>query len=154
MKQKKTIGSSIGLLIGVVIAILAFVRGIWQLPLLIGTFALWGLWLLWTQAAVVSAAVSSVVSAASSDDPPSVEAVSSVFVSLSCAWSVFPALSEPPDPHPANKEAAVIPAVNNASSFVDFFLIFFLLSILFLRCFSPLLVCILQKKMSILYRQK
>ena len=39
MKQKKTIGSSIGLLIGVVIAILAFVRGVWQLPLLIGAFA-------------------------------------------------------------------------------------------------------------------
>ena len=49
MKQKKTIGSSIGLLIGVVIAILAFVRGVWQLPLLIGAFAVWGLWLLWTQ---------------------------------------------------------------------------------------------------------
>ncbi len=49
MKQKKTIGSSIGLLIGVVIAILAFVRGTWQLPLLIGAFAVWGLWLLCTQ---------------------------------------------------------------------------------------------------------
>ena len=49
MKQKKTIGSSIGLLTGAVIAILALVRGPWQLPLLIGTFAVWGLWLLWTQ---------------------------------------------------------------------------------------------------------
>lgn len=49
MKQKKTIGGSIGLLTGVVIAILALVRGPWQLPLLIGTFAVWGLWLLWTQ---------------------------------------------------------------------------------------------------------
>lgn len=49
MKQKKTIGGSIGLLIGVVIAILALVRGRWQLPLLIGVFAVWGLWLLWTQ---------------------------------------------------------------------------------------------------------
>ena len=49
MKQKKTIGGSIGLLIGVVIAILALVRGTWQVPLLIGTFAVWGLWLLWTQ---------------------------------------------------------------------------------------------------------
>ncbi len=49
MKQKKTIGGSIGLLIGVVIAILALVRGFWKLPLLIGTFAVWGLWLLWTQ---------------------------------------------------------------------------------------------------------
>lgn len=49
MKQKKTIGGSIGLLIGVVIAILALVRGRWQLPLLIGAFAVWGLWLLWAQ---------------------------------------------------------------------------------------------------------
>ena len=49
MKQKKTMGGSIGLLSGVVIAILALVRGPWQLPLLIGTFAVWGLWLLWTQ---------------------------------------------------------------------------------------------------------
>lgn len=50
MKQKNTIGSSIGLLTGAVLAILALVRGTWQLPLLIGTFAVWGLWLLWTQA--------------------------------------------------------------------------------------------------------
>ena len=49
MKSKKTIWGSIGLLIGVVIAILALVRGTWQLPLLIGTFAVWGLWVLWTQ---------------------------------------------------------------------------------------------------------
>jgi len=49
MKSKKTIWGSIGLLIGVVIAILALVRGAWQLPLLIGTFAVWGLWVLWTQ---------------------------------------------------------------------------------------------------------
>ena len=49
MKQKKTIGSSIGLLTGAVIANLALVRGIWQVPLLIGTFAVWGLWLLCTQ---------------------------------------------------------------------------------------------------------
>ena len=49
MKQEKTIWSSIGLLTGAVIAILALVRGPWQLPLLIGTFAVWGLWLLWTQ---------------------------------------------------------------------------------------------------------
>ena len=49
MKQKKTIGGSIGVLIGVVIAILALVRGTWQLPLLIGACAVWGLWFLWTQ---------------------------------------------------------------------------------------------------------
>ena len=48
MKEKTTIGGSIGLLIGVVIAILALVRGTWRLPLLIGTFAVWGLWLLCT----------------------------------------------------------------------------------------------------------
>lgn len=49
MKQKKTIWGSIGLLVGVVIAILALVRGAWQLPLLIGAFAVWGLWLLFAQ---------------------------------------------------------------------------------------------------------
>ena len=49
MKQKKIIGSSIGLLTGAVIANLALVRGTWQVPLLIGTFAVWGLWLLCTQ---------------------------------------------------------------------------------------------------------
>lgn len=49
MKQMKTIGGSFGLLAGAVIAVLALVRGTWQLPLLIGIFAVWGLWLLWTQ---------------------------------------------------------------------------------------------------------
>lgn len=49
MNNKKTILGSIGLLIGVVIAILALVRGTWQLPLLVGTFVVWGLWLLWAQ---------------------------------------------------------------------------------------------------------
>ena len=49
MKQKKTIGGSIGLLTGAVIANLALVRGTWQISLLIGTFAVWGLWLLCTQ---------------------------------------------------------------------------------------------------------
>ena len=50
MEQRKTIWGSIGLLIGVVIAVLALARAPWQLPLLIGTFAVWGLWLLCTQA--------------------------------------------------------------------------------------------------------
>lgn len=50
MKKNTTIWGSIGLLVGVVIAILALARGAWQFPLLIGTFAVWGLWLLWTQA--------------------------------------------------------------------------------------------------------
>ena len=49
MKSKKTIWGSIGVLVGVVIAILAFVRGSWLLPLLLGTFAVWVLWLLWAQ---------------------------------------------------------------------------------------------------------
>lgn len=49
MKNKTTIWSSISLLVGVVIAILALVRGALLLPLLIGTFAVWGLWFLWTQ---------------------------------------------------------------------------------------------------------
>ncbi len=46
MKRKKTIGSSIGLLIGIVTVILALVQGPWQLPLLIGAASAWGLWLL------------------------------------------------------------------------------------------------------------
>lgn len=49
MKSKKTILGSIGVLSGVVIAILALVRGPWLLPLLTGTFVVWGLWLLWAQ---------------------------------------------------------------------------------------------------------
>ncbi len=49
MKSTKTIWGSVGLLAGVVVAILAVVRGPWLLPLLLGTFAVWGLWLLWTQ---------------------------------------------------------------------------------------------------------
>ena len=36
---------SVSILIGVVIAILALVRGDWLLPLLIAAFAVWGLWL-------------------------------------------------------------------------------------------------------------
>lgn len=46
MKQNKTIWGSVGLLTGVVVAILALVRGAWLLPLLIATFAVWGLWLI------------------------------------------------------------------------------------------------------------
>ena len=50
MKQNKTIWGSVGLLTGVVIAILALVRGTWLFPLLIGTFAVWGLWLIFALA--------------------------------------------------------------------------------------------------------
>lgn len=37
---------SVSILIGVVIAILALVRGVWQTPLLIAAFAVWGLYLI------------------------------------------------------------------------------------------------------------
>ena len=36
--------SSISILIGAVIAVLALVRGKWEIPLLLAVFALWGLW--------------------------------------------------------------------------------------------------------------
>ena len=49
MKQKKTIGGSIGLLIGVVIAILSLLRGNWATAALNAAFAVWGLWLIFTQ---------------------------------------------------------------------------------------------------------
>ena len=49
MKQKSSLWGSISILIGVVIAILALVRGPWLTPLLITVFALWGLWVILTQ---------------------------------------------------------------------------------------------------------
>lgn len=48
MKQKISLGGSITILIGVVIGILAVVRGPLQTGLLLGVFALWGLWVLLT----------------------------------------------------------------------------------------------------------
>lgn len=45
MKSEKALGSSISILIGVVIFILAFVRGIWQTGLLIIVFLVWGFWI-------------------------------------------------------------------------------------------------------------
>ena len=48
MKQKISLGSSISILIGVVIAILALLRGPVQTVLLLVTFALWGLWVVLT----------------------------------------------------------------------------------------------------------
>ena len=48
MKQKISLGSSISILIGVVIAILALLRGPVQTVLLLITFALWGLWVVLT----------------------------------------------------------------------------------------------------------
>lgn len=46
MKQKISLGSSISVLIGAVIAILALLRGPVQTVLLLVTFILWGLWVL------------------------------------------------------------------------------------------------------------
>ena len=46
MKQKISLGSSISVLIGAVIAILALMRGPVQTVLLLVTFLLWGLWVL------------------------------------------------------------------------------------------------------------
>ena len=48
MKQKVSLASSTSILIGVVIAILALLRGSVQTVLLLLTFALWGLWVVVT----------------------------------------------------------------------------------------------------------
>lgn len=48
MKQKISLGGSISILIGVVIAILALVRGPVQTGLPLGVFALWSLWVVLT----------------------------------------------------------------------------------------------------------
>lgn len=44
MKQKNPMWASISFLVVAVLAIMAFVRGNWMIPLLIGAFAIWGLW--------------------------------------------------------------------------------------------------------------
>ena len=44
MKSEKSLWSSVSILIGAVIAVLAFVRGGAQIWLLLGIFALWGAW--------------------------------------------------------------------------------------------------------------
>ena len=44
MKNENALLSSISILVGVVIAILALIRGKWQTGLLIAVFALWGIW--------------------------------------------------------------------------------------------------------------
>lgn len=46
MKHDKSLWSSISILIGAVIAILALTRGTWQIVLLITAFSLWGLWVI------------------------------------------------------------------------------------------------------------
>ncbi len=49
MKRTNPIWGSISILIGVVIAILSLVRGVWEIPLLLGVFTVWGLWVIFTQ---------------------------------------------------------------------------------------------------------
>ena len=44
MKRSSPLWGSVSVLIGVVIAILALVRGAWLVPLLLLTFTAWGLW--------------------------------------------------------------------------------------------------------------
>lgn len=46
MKSEKALWGSISILTGIVIAILALVRGRWQTWLLLGAFTLWGLWIM------------------------------------------------------------------------------------------------------------
>ena len=48
MKERNPIWNSVGLLIGVVIAILAIVRGRWQLPLLNLAVSVWALWIVYS----------------------------------------------------------------------------------------------------------
>ena len=49
MKRTSPLWGSISILIGVVIAILALLRGVWATVLLLVAFAVWGLWLILTQ---------------------------------------------------------------------------------------------------------
>lgn len=49
MKRTNPLWGSISILIGVVIAILSLLKGTWATVALIITFALWGLWLVWTR---------------------------------------------------------------------------------------------------------
>lgn len=46
MKSEKSLWSSVSILIGAVIAVLAFVRGDAQIWLLLGVFAIWGAWVI------------------------------------------------------------------------------------------------------------
>ena len=46
MKNEKVLMGSISILIGVVIAILALIRGSWQTGLLFTVFSLWGIWII------------------------------------------------------------------------------------------------------------
>ena len=44
MKQNNPMWASTSILVAAVLAIVAFVRGNWQIPLLVGAFVIWGLW--------------------------------------------------------------------------------------------------------------
>ena len=44
MKQNNPMWASTSILVAAVLAIVAFVRGNWQIPLLAGAFVIWGLW--------------------------------------------------------------------------------------------------------------
>ena len=43
VKQKNPMWASTSILVAAVLAVVAFVRGNWQIPLLVGAFAIWGL---------------------------------------------------------------------------------------------------------------
>ena len=49
MKRTSAIWGSVSILIGTVIAILSLLRGVWATVLLLAAFAVWGLWLVFTQ---------------------------------------------------------------------------------------------------------
>ena len=49
MKRSSPLWGSVSVLIGVVIAILALVRGAWLVPLLLLVFTAWGLWVVMFQ---------------------------------------------------------------------------------------------------------
>ena len=48
MKERNPIWSGVGVLVGVIVAILAIVRGRWQFPLLAFAVALWALWVVYS----------------------------------------------------------------------------------------------------------
>ena len=45
MRNELALRKSVNILVGLTVMVLAIVRGTWQLWLLIGMFAIWGLWL-------------------------------------------------------------------------------------------------------------
>ena len=45
MRNEKALRKSVSILVGLTVMVLALVRGTWQLWLLVGIFAVWGLWL-------------------------------------------------------------------------------------------------------------